>query len=100
MNAEPMTSHTVSAIKRAELLSTSGAGILGAGVALLAPVSLKSFAIPLLGLGILMHGMGMAIKHRLERAGDSPRWHVMLYWGCWIILLVLGLWIGVRALRS
>ena len=86
-------------LKRADLLSTIGAGVLGAGLALLLANDLRSYAVPLLAIGLVSHAWGMYMKHRLElRAGAPPmRWAEWLYWGCWIALVLMALWIAVRA---
>lgn len=83
--------------KLAELTGGIGAGLLGAGIALLLPASLGAYALPIIALGILMHGWGMLDKHRLERAAGTvqPRWATLLYWGCWLALLGLALAIGL-----
>jgi hypothetical protein len=78
-------------LKRAETTSTVGAGVLGAGLALLVADRLAAFALPILFTGLVTHVWGMYDKHRLEgRAGESRLWWTeMLYWGCWIGLFVL-----------
>ena len=76
-------------IKRAELLSTAGAAILGGGLALLFADWIRTFAIPLMSAGLLAHATGMFSKHRLETRGEAaiPAWHTALYWTCWVVLL-------------
>lgn len=85
-------------LKRADLLSSVGAGVLGAGLALLLADRLRPYAVPLLALGVVSHASGMFAKHRLDAPGDAPRvrWAEWLYWGCWIGLAVLGVWIGIQ----
>ena len=80
-----------SRLKRAETTSSIGAGVLGAGIASLLPERLAPYAIPILLVGLVMHVWGMYDKHRLERrAGAKPPWWAeLLYWGCWLGLLVL-----------
>ena len=82
-------------LKRAETTSAVGAGVLGAGVALLAPELLRPYTPPLLVLGLAMHAWGMYDKHRLE-AGAATRhvwWAEALYWGCWLALAALALYL-------
>lgn len=80
-----------SRLKLAETTSSIGAGVLGAGVASLLPQRLAPYAIPILFVGLVMHVWGMYDKHRLERRAGvpSPRWAELLYWVCWLGLLVL-----------
>jgi hypothetical protein len=84
------------AIKSAELVSGLGAIVLGAGLALVAPQALRTYAIPLLIAGLLVHGTGMTLKMRLEsREGPSLWWERALFWLCWACLLALGIWVAV-----
>ena len=62
-----------SRIKAAELLSTLGAAVLGAGVALLLQRWLVRFAVPILVVGLAVHAWGMFQKHRAESAEDVRR---------------------------
>lgn len=86
------------AIKRAELTSAVGAGVLGAGLALLMPLTVARYAAPILALGLFMHAWGMFEKHRLERASTVPTtwWAELLYWVCWVALGVLALYMILR----
>lgn len=85
--------------KAAGLASGLGAILLGAGLALFAPESLRAHALPVLVVGAVVHGIGMAIEHRLE-ARDSPAepWEQALFWSCWALLGGLALWLGARLL--
>ena len=91
------TSH-MSRIKKAELLSSLGAGVLGAGIALLWASQLAPFAIPILLLGLISHAVGMSQKHGLEQQSAVTRvwWVEALYWFCWLALAALLIWIVVR----
>lgn len=74
----------------AELTSSLGAGILGAGIGILLARYVERLGIPLLLLGGCMHAFGMWDMRRMERTGSlSPRplWSVLLYWICWLALL-------------
>ena len=86
------------AIKRAELPSSVGAGVLGAGLALLMPLALARYAAPIFALGLFMHAWGMFEKHRLERATTvaTARWAELLYWVCWVALGVLALYLILK----
>lgn len=77
----------------AGLTSGIGAGGIGAGLALLLPVGVQVYALPVLLLGVIMHGWGMFDSHRLETTGGGqrPRWGVVLYWACWIALAGLSI---------
>lgn len=83
------------ATRGAELASGLGAVVLGAGLALVSPDWLRAFAVPLLGVGVIVHGAGMTLKYRLERrGGPPPRWERALLWLCWTCLAVVGIWIA------
>ena len=88
----------IAQIKKAELLSSIGAGVLGAGIALLLAEILARYAIPILVLGLTAHSIGMFQKHRLEQQGESSRiwWVQALYWFCWLALAALLLFILIR----
>ena len=87
-------------LKRAETTSAVGAGILGGGVALLFAELLKSYGLPLLLLGLVMHAWGMYDRHRLEASAGEGRvwWAEALYWGCWIALIAFAIYVGVARL--
>jgi uncharacterized membrane protein YozB (DUF420 family) len=78
-------------LKGAELTSSIGAGVLGAGLALLVAHRLATQAIPILLVGLLMHVRGTFDKHRLEgRAGAPPLWWArLLWWGCCVGVLLM-----------
>lgn len=88
----------VAQIKKADLLSSIGAGVLGAGIALLVANSLAPYAVPILVLGLLSHAAGMSKKHGLEKQGQNVRvwWAEALYWLCWAALAVLLIFIVIR----
>lgn len=86
--------------KAAELASGIGAIVLGAGLALMAPSLLKAYALPVLITGVVVHGAGMTLKHRLERSQDAAWWERALFWGCWAALGALAVWIGVVLSRG
>ena len=82
----------------AELTSSLGAGILGAGLGILLARYLKGVAIPLLILGGFMHAFGMWDMRRMERSGPwvrRPLWSLMLYWICWLLLIGIGVYIFI-----
>ena len=92
------TSTQISRVKKAELLSSIGAGVLGAGIALLLANQLASYAVPILLLGLISHAAGMFQKHGLEQQGEVFRvwWVEALYWFCWLGLAALLLFVIVR----
>lgn len=81
----------ITRIKRAELLSSVGAGVLGGGLALLVPQVLAPYVIPILLIGLLGHAFGMFQKHQLEQQDTGVRiwWMEALYWLCWVILVLM-----------
>ena len=85
----------VAGLKKAELLSSVGAGVLGAGIALLVAEVLEPFAVAILTIGLLAHSWGMYQKHLLERHAAVVKvwWAEPLYWLCWLTLAVLVLWV-------
>jgi hypothetical protein len=76
---------------RSELLGSVGAGVLGAGLALLFKDALATLAVPLLVLGGAMHVLGMYQKHQLDASEPEagPGWATWSYWTCWLLLLGL-----------
>ena len=82
--------------KKAELLASVGAGVLGAGIALLFATVLAPFAVAILAAGLLAHAWGMYQKHLLERHAVLAKvwWAEMLYWFCWLALAALVVWIA------
>jgi hypothetical protein len=86
------------ATKAAELASTLGAAVLGAGLALMAPTALRTHAAPVLIGGVVMHGLGMTLKHRLESRNGPPLWwERSLFWLCWACLAGLGIFLARAA---
>ncbi|OWW22629.1 hypothetical protein AYR66_27140 [Noviherbaspirillum denitrificans] len=83
-------------IKRLELLGGIGAGVLGAGLALLFATYLQQFAIPALLLGVVSHGWAMFQKTRLERQEGlyQPAWADAAEKACWLMLVSLVLYVG------
>lgn len=96
-----MTAQNMGAMKRAELLSTLGAGVLGMGIALLLPNILTGYTLPILLVGILAHTVGMAKMRSLEQQANSPRvaWMDALYWFCWLVMAALLIYIIIGLLR-
>ena len=89
------------AAKAAELASGLGAIILGAGLALLLPDALRGYAIPILVAGILVHGVGMSLKHRRETVEREPLWwERALFWFCRVCLGLLAIWLLVRLFKT
>lgn len=86
-------------LKSAELLSATGALVLGVGMGAALSTYIGSAAVPLLVAGIAAHGWGMLQKDRLEAKEDyAPAlWEAALYWVCWAALAALLLLIGIKA---
>lgn len=77
-----------SRLKRSELASSFGAGLVGGGLGLLTALYIADLALPILLSGFLMHAWGMYDKHALERDLGQPEapWTRALYWLCWLVL--------------
>ena len=85
-------------LKSAELASGIGAIVLGAGLALTLPDWLRTHAVPILATGVLVHGVGMTLKHRHDsRSAPLVWWERALFWLCWVCLGLLGLWIAAAS---
>lgn len=99
MKPPPPYVHTAR-IKRAELLSSVGAGVLGAGLALLLAAVLQPYAPAILLAGLAAHGWVMYRKHQLERGAPATRlwWSEALYVLCWLAFAVLAFWIALDQL--
>jgi hypothetical protein len=88
-------------VKLAEVLSVVGAGVLGAGLALLAPEVLRPYVVWLIAVGVLVHGLGMTLKHRAERTQRAmPVWERALFIACWVVLAALALILAFAFISS
>jgi hypothetical protein len=89
-------------LKSAELLSATGALVLGIGLGTALSSYVGSLAAPLLLAGIASHGFGMLLKHRLEaKQRQTPAaWETALYWVCWVALAGVLLLTGINAIRG
>lgn len=86
-------------LRSVELASGLGVIVLGAGLALVLPDWLRSYALPLLVVGVVVHGLGMSLKYRLERRDGPPLWwERTLFWLCWACLVGLVVWIAAAAI--
>ena len=85
-------------LKRLELLGGLGAGVLGAGIALVFARSLAPYALPLLVVGMLSHGWAMLAKRRLERQSHmaQPAWAAAAEWVCWLMIMCLMVYVLVQ----
>ncbi|MFC3098351.1 hypothetical protein [Alteraurantiacibacter palmitatis] len=87
MTGEP--DQTASArLKRAELASSLGAGLIGFALGMWAARHAADLAIFALAGGLVTHGWGMYDKHAIERRlgwREAP-WMAALYWLCWFHL--------------
>ena len=87
-------------LKKIELLGSLGAGILGAGLALLLTRWLEHHAVAILMVGIACHGWAMFAKRRLESKANKPRpaWVVAAETFCWLMIMFLLAYIIVATL--
>lgn len=88
--------------KAAELLSTTGALVLGVGIGLILPVVGSAIGWLTIALGIVSHGWGMYAKNQVEAqaAEELPWWHRLLYWGCWLGLAALAVYLVAQFVRA
>lgn len=91
----------VGRVKLAELTSGLGAVVLGMGLGVLLSRYLAGLGVPVLLIGLALHGSGMYTKHRLEQGGAAqPWWATALYWLCWALLAALVGYLILRPFRS
>lgn len=83
-------------VKKADLASATGAGVLGAGLGVMFAAHAADLGPLLVVVGALLHGWGMLEKRRLEAGAPMPRWAGALYWLCWVALAALLVWIAAR----
>jgi hypothetical protein len=77
----------VGARKRVDLLSIAGATLAGAAVGALLARTVLPLAYPLLGVGLVAHGIGMRARHRIDSSeGPLSRGWRVLYAVCWIAI--------------
>ena len=88
MQHEKSETETNPRLKRAELMSALGAGLIGFGLGALTASFVADLAVLVLIAGALMHGWGMYDKHAAERnlGRAETLWMRALYWSCWLIL--------------
>ena len=93
--------HETGAAKAAGLTSGVGAIVLGAGLALILPLWLREYAVPILVVGVVVHGLGMSLGYRLEgRNGPPLWWERALFWACWACLVGLGVWVAASVIGT
>ncbi len=88
--------------KAAELLSTTGALVLGVGIGLILPAVGSAIAWLTIALGIVSHGWEMYAKNQIEAQAAEvfPWWHRLLYWGCWFSLAGLAVYLVAQFMRA
>lgn len=84
---------------RFELLGGIGALLAGIGIGLVFEQVLATFALPFLLIGVGTHGWAMWAKHRVEADGpvSMPTWTRWAYWGCWMLIAGLVLYLATWA---
>lgn len=96
-------SEPLRARKRADLLSLSGAAIIGAATGAWFAAAVRPFALLVLAVGLIIHAVGMTARHRLDRkAGPLPGTWQWIYTLCWIAigaLLAITAWRWLEGAR-
>lgn len=100
MKQEKSAAEASSRLKRAELTSSLGAGLLGFWLGAMAASYITDLAQFVVIAGALMHGWGMYDKHTIERGLGRPEaiWMKVLYWSCWLLLAGLAAVLAFRIL--
>ena len=85
-------------MKRTDLASGVGAGVLGGGLGVLVAryLDVGPFVVPLIVVGAMLHAWGMFERHRLEATAPRVWWGKGPYWACWAILVAVGVLVLVR----
>lgn len=98
--APPAVDGATARLKRADLASGVGAGLLGFGLGAGTAETVAGLAPAVLLVGLVLHGWGMVAKRALERDRQAaePRWSLVLYRGCWLALALLVVVLGRRLL--
>jgi hypothetical protein len=78
--------------------SRASAPLPGRGLALALPGWLRQLDLPLLVGGVLVHGVRMTLKYRLESNGHLLWWERTLFWGCRGCVEAPGVWIAAAAI--
>ena len=83
-------------LRRAELASSVGAGILGAGLGAIFHQPLLHAVPFVIAIGLLVHGWGMYDQRRIQAAAPGSRvwWSEILYAVCWVALAALAFYIA------
>ena len=83
--------NTRTSSKGFELLGTLGVLLLGIGLGAWFSSALNAFIFPMLIIGGICHAVAMLATHRVETMTGipQPRWVQMLYWLCWLLLIVM-----------
>jgi hypothetical protein len=102
MTALQPSSRYINQRARAELLGSVGAGVLGAGLAMLFRQALEPLAVPLLVVGGVVHALAMYRKHHLDalKGMAEPGWAQWAYWTCWLLLLALAGYVWWSRVRT
>jgi hypothetical protein len=89
-NLEVNSPKMTALLKRADLTSSVGAGLLGVGLGILLFPLLEPFWVLITAVGGVMHVWGMFTKHRLEKEANRSAvwWSEALYWFCWLVLVL------------
>lgn len=87
-----------SRLKRAELASALGVGIIGFGLGVYLANYFEHHAIWTIVIGIALHGIAMYKKAEIKPT--KLKWAKWLYWLCWAIIIGLAIYIVASIILS
>lgn len=81
-------------VKILELISVLGVGTIGFGLGAFFSYYIKTYALPVILIGVLTHGLAMYKVH--ARNKKESLLVKFLYWVCWIIIIGLAIYVLLK----